>query len=91
LSVHRRLDRYAEIRIGQARENGLKHSQKAYINPGHLMMPVKFWVFFALTALFSTYNGMHCRVKNALSAQKIPQKRLDTQMSTEPSVTQMYD
>jgi hypothetical protein len=34
------------------------------------MMPVNSWVFFALTALFSTYNGVHCGVKNALPAQK---------------------
>ncbi len=49
------------------------------------MRPVKFRIFFALTALFSAYNGLHCGAKNALSAQKIPQNCLDTQMSTKPS------
>jgi hypothetical protein len=42
------------------------------------MMPVKFWDLFALTASLPTYNGVHCGVKNSLSAQKIPQNRLDT-------------
>ena len=43
----------------------------------------QFWVFFELTALFSTYNGVHCGVKNALSAQKIPKNCLDRQMSVD--------
>ena len=48
------------------------------------MTSVEFWIFSTLTALFSTYNGVHCGVKNALSAQKIPHNRFDAQMSTEP-------
>ncbi len=52
------------------------------------MTSVEFWIYIALTALFSTYTEVHCGVKNALSAQNILHNRLDTQMSTRPSSSQ---